>query len=109
MEPSQRGIGKTPGAKLRRPQGPEHVADASEYGSAGNLDNVSEQAGTEERLRFQAHLLDAVGQAIIATDLQGKILYWNRCAEQLYGWSEREAMGRAVHELLVPEESWENA
>jgi PAS domain-containing protein len=38
----------------------------------------------EGRLSFPAQLLDAVGQPIIATYLQGKVLYWNRCAEQLF-------------------------
>ena len=109
MEPSQRGINKAPGEDIRSPKGPERPEDASDNGSAGNLDKVSEQAGSEERLRFQAHILDAVGQAIIATDPQGKILYWNRCAEQLYGWSAREVMGRTAREFLISEESWENA
>ena len=41
----------------------------------------------QEQIRFQRRLLDAVGQAIIATDLQGKIIYWNRAAKELYGWT----------------------
>ena len=109
MEPSQQRIRKASGDEIRSPQGPEHAGEASENGSAGSPDNVYDQAGAEERLRFQAQLLDAVGQGIIATDLQGKIVYWNRCAQQLYGWSAREAMGRVVHELLVPEECREKA
>ena len=36
----------------------------------------------EEQLRFQARLLEAVGQSVIATDLEGKVLYWNRAAEE---------------------------
>jgi PAS domain-containing protein len=41
-------------------------------------------AGKEdEQLRFQARLLDAVGQSVIATDLEGKVIYWNRAAEAL--------------------------
>jgi PAS domain S-box-containing protein len=42
--------------------------------------------------RFHARLLDAVGQAIIAADPQGKVIYWNRAAQELYGWSAEEAM-----------------
>ena len=34
---------------------------------------------------FHARLLDAVGQAVIATDPQGKVVYWNRAAQRLYG------------------------
>jgi PAS domain S-box-containing protein len=39
-------------------------------------------------LRFQAQLLDTVEQAVIATDTQGTITYWNSFAEKLYGWSQ---------------------
>ncbi|MDP9458074.1 MAG: PAS domain-containing protein, partial [Actinomycetota bacterium] len=48
---------------------------------------------------FHKRLLDGVGYALIATDPLGKILYWNRAAEELYGWSAGEAMGRSVVEL----------
>jgi PAS domain S-box-containing protein len=109
MEPSQPRISKAPDDDIRSLQEPEHAREASENGSVGNFQNVSDQAGSEERLRFLAQLLDAVGQAIIATDLQGTVLYWNRCAEQLYGWSAQEVVGRALHEFLISEEFWENA
>jgi diguanylate cyclase (GGDEF)-like protein/PAS domain S-box-containing protein len=58
----------------------------------------------EEQLRFQARLLDAVGQAVIATDLEEKVLYWNRAAEEIYGWSSEEVLGRRLKDLTVPEE-----
>jgi diguanylate cyclase (GGDEF)-like protein/PAS domain S-box-containing protein len=58
----------------------------------------------EEQLHFQARLLDAVGQAVIATDLEGKVLYWNRAAEGIYGWSSEEVLGRRLGDLTVPEE-----
>jgi len=58
----------------------------------------------EEQLRFQAKLLEAVGQSVIATDLEGKVVYWNRGAEELYGWSSEEALERMLRELTVPEE-----
>jgi diguanylate cyclase (GGDEF)-like protein/PAS domain S-box-containing protein len=58
----------------------------------------------ERQLRFQAKLLDAVGQSVIATDLEGKVIYWNRAAEEIYGWSAEEALGRILSDLTVPEE-----
>ncbi|MBN1814130.1 MAG: PAS domain-containing protein, partial [Anaerolineae bacterium] len=45
-------------------------------------------------LGFHAQLLDAVGQAVVATDLGGGITYWNRAAEDLYGWTAEEVLGR---------------
>lgn len=59
------------------------------------------RARVEQEVRFQAHLLQAVGQAVLATDAAGRISYWNRAAEQLYGWPAGEAQGREL-EALVP-------
>ncbi|MDP9411369.1 MAG: PAS domain-containing protein, partial [Actinomycetota bacterium] len=58
---------------------------------------------------MQARLLDTVGLAVIATDPQGKIIYWNRAAEDLYGWSEEEAMGRSIMEVTPSEQMVERA
>jgi diguanylate cyclase (GGDEF)-like protein/PAS domain S-box-containing protein len=58
---------------------------------------------------FQARLLDAVGQAIIATDPEGKVTYCNRAAEKLYGWSAEEVMGRLIMEVTLSEELAERA
>ena len=68
--------------------------------------DITELRRTEEesrraadRLRLQASLLEAVGQAVIATDLGGRIIYWNRAAEDLYGWPREEALGQSVLEI----------
>lgn len=55
---------------------------------------------SEANYREQAELLDLTHDAIFARNLQGRILYWNRSAEQLYGWGRREARGQISHELL---------
>jgi diguanylate cyclase (GGDEF)-like protein/PAS domain S-box-containing protein len=47
-------------------------------------------------------LLSAVGQAVIGSDLAGTVIFWNRGAEQVYGWSEQEALGARIGDLLVP-------
>ena len=52
---------------------------------------------------FRAKILDAVGQAVIATDPQGNVVYWNRAAEALYGWTAEETYGRRAGEFIVPE------
>lgn len=56
-----------------------------------------------ESIRFQARLLEAAGQAIVATDLSGVIVYWNRAAERMYGWSSGEVVGRTVDVLVSGE------
>ena len=47
-------------------------------------------------------LIAAVPQALVTTDLDGRITLWAGAAERLYGWSEAEAVGRVAAELLVP-------
>jgi PAS domain S-box-containing protein len=67
--------------------------------------DVTERKQTEHELRFQARLLDTVGQAAIVADPEGTIIYWNRFAESLYGYTKTEALGQNVVELIVPPES----
>lgn len=54
----------------------------------------------EQQIHFQASLLDAVHQAVIVTDLSGTIIYWNRYAETMYGWTVEDALGNSIIELL---------
>ncbi len=58
-----------------------------------------------EEIAFQASLLASVGQAVIATDLTGKVIYWNAAAEKLYGWSAAEALGQLIFELTPSQQS----
>ena len=48
----------------------------------------------------QAELLDVASDAIILTDAQGTITYWNQGACRIYGWEKTEALGQNVHALL---------
>jgi PAS domain S-box-containing protein len=64
---------------------------------------IAERKAAEESIRFQAHLLDTVEQSVIATDLDGIVIYWNQFAQKLYGWTAQEATGRQIIELTTPE------
>lgn len=55
------------------------------------------------KLQRQAHLLDQSYDAIFAWRLGNGIVYWNKAAEQLYGYTAAEALGRVSHELLATE------
>jgi PAS domain S-box-containing protein len=73
--------------------------DGKIVGASKIARDTSERRRVEAEVRFQAHLLNAVEQAVIATDLNGIILYWNSFAEWLYGWSEAEAIGANILDL----------
>src|SRR3954468_1528638 len=48
-----------------------------------------------------AQMFAAVQQALIATDLQGTILFWNPFAERLYGWKAEEVLGKNIMAVTV--------
>jgi len=52
------------------------------------------------RLASQAALLDLTHDAIFVRDPADIITYWNRGAEQLYGWTAADAVGRNANDLL---------
>ncbi|PYK62817.1 MAG: hybrid sensor histidine kinase/response regulator, partial [Verrucomicrobia bacterium] len=60
----------------------------------------AERLQADEKIREQAALLDKARDAICVMDMEFTILYWNRGAERLYGWSVEEAVGQSAHDLL---------
>ena len=71
--------------------------------------DISERKRGEKQIGFQARLLDAVEQAVIATNLSGTIIYWNLFAERLYGWSAAEALGANILDVVPAAETGEQA
>jgi PAS domain S-box-containing protein len=65
----------------------------------GAMTDVTERSRSEAAIRFQAQLLNAVQQAVVATDPEGLVIFWNAFAENLYGWAAEEAVGKPIHEL----------
>ena len=51
-------------------------------------------------LREQASLLDLTHDSIFVRRLDDVITYWNRAAEELYGWGRQQAIGQASQQLL---------
>jgi PAS domain S-box-containing protein len=48
----------------------------------------------------QALLLDLTRDSVFASNVKDVITYWNRGAEELYGWKKEEALGKVTHQLL---------
>ena len=55
----------------------------------------------EEQLTFQAEVLAQVSDAVVVIDKQRNVSYWNKAAEQLYGFSYEQAIGRNLDELYT--------
>ena len=54
----------------------------------------------ESQIRQQAELLDKSQDAILVREMDDRIVYWNKSAERLYGWSAEEVIGRYPVEFL---------
>ena len=83
----------------------ERVYDRVDGGAVqhvlGVVQDVDARKRAEDRVRYQAQLLDSVDQAIIAVDLDRRIIFWNRFAESLYGWTAAEASGKIISDLIT--------
>jgi len=71
--------------------------------------DVTERKKSDKENKFKANLLNTIGQAAIATDLNGVVNYWNRAAEHIYGWTKKEALGKHIVELTTSETTSEQA
>jgi PAS domain S-box-containing protein len=67
------------------------------------------QMGLPDGAFAAADVLDAIGQAVIVTDLDGIVVRWNSAAEELYGWTAAEAVGSPISSLCVPDMAQEVA
>ncbi len=66
--------------------------------------NVMERTKTESKLAEQASLLDKTQDAIVVTNLEGKILFWNHGAEQICGWKKQDIIGKnIIHDICRSE------
>ncbi|MFC0134913.1 EAL domain-containing protein [Massilia eurypsychrophila] len=84
------------------------AADGSAQRAIGAMLDVTaqkraeaERADAEARNRVQASLLDKALDAISATDINGRITYWNKGAQRLYGWTSDEVIGAIKADLIV--------
>lgn len=62
--------------------------------------DISTQKQALSIIEYQASLLQQVSDAVIATDNDLKITSWNKAATEIYGWTEEEAIGQQIDELL---------
>jgi PAS domain S-box len=89
-------------AKLTEPYG-FIVKPAGVYELKCNIENAFYKYKLEKKLKKQADLLNLTHDAIIVHDMHDKITFWNRGAEERYGWREKEVLGRVTHDLLKTE------
>jgi PAS domain S-box-containing protein len=76
------------------------LRDSVPVGTVIEVQDVTESKAAEEKVRKQAELLSLAHDAILVRDLESRITFWNEGAENTYGWTAEEAIGKVTHELL---------
>jgi PAS domain S-box-containing protein len=70
-----------------------------------NLANLGSARSARRLPAFESEVLASLPVAVIATDLNGYIIFWNRAAEHLYGWTADEVDGRNIIDVTPSAES----
>lgn len=66
----------------------------------GTQRDITAQRSAEQKIRYQARVLQDISDVIISTDLDFNIIAWNNAAELVYGYSEKEAIGKPIRSLI---------
>ena len=80
-------------------------AEGKPYQYVAIRSDITERKRAEEQIREQAALLDQAQDAILVRDLDQNILFWNKGAEEIYGWTAEEVTGKNAEEILFKERS----
>lgn len=81
------------------------------YSLSLEKERLSAERNLAEEKERLAVTLESIGDGVIATDNQGRVVLLNKVAEELTGWNEAEAFGRSLDEVLniINEETGERA
>jgi PAS domain S-box-containing protein len=80
-------------------------AEGKPYQYVAIRSDITERKRAEEQILEQAELLDQAQDAIMVRDLEHNVLFWNKGAEKIYGWSASEVIGKQAEEILFKERS----
>jgi PAS domain S-box-containing protein len=79
---------------------PRFLEDGSFLGYIGSLVDIHDYKMAEEKIGFQAKLIETASDVIISTDTHFNVVTWNKKAAEIYGISAMDAVSKNVHALL---------
>jgi diguanylate cyclase (GGDEF)-like protein/PAS domain S-box-containing protein len=86
------------------------IKNGKVVGLLGISRDVTERKKIEEALRKSEERLNYIfdntpNVAIQGYDIDGRVMYWNKAAEKIFGWSKNEAIGKTLDKLILDEET----
>jgi len=105
VQPYQKEFFRKDGSRVPVLAGAALFEEGGNEGVAFVLD-LTEQKHAEEALRRveqQARsIVDSALDAVVTMDADGMITDWNKQAEEIFGWTRPEALGRRMSETIIP-------
>jgi len=84
----------------KRRQAEEGLKQARDELELKVQDRTKELRQANETLRERANLLDLTHDTVFVRDMNDVITFWNRGAEERYGWTREEAIGQVSHAII---------
>jgi PAS domain S-box-containing protein len=78
-------------------------ANGELLGAVNMLVDLTEYRANDDAARQYSAIVESSNDAIVAKDLHGTIIAWNRAAERLFGYTAEEAIGRPIT-MLIPQD-----
>ena len=79
---------------------PRFLSDGTFLGYIGSVIDIHDRKLSEEKLSYQAHVLQEVTEAIISTDLDFTVITWNKGAEKIYGINATDIIGKSFPGII---------
>jgi PAS domain S-box-containing protein len=81
-------------------------SDGTPQEIVGLWTDVTKRKQASELIRRQSDIINQIQETVIAIDLGGRVMNWNRGAERMLGYSQEEALGKHIS-FIYPEEDRE--
>ncbi|NLF89579.1 PAS domain S-box protein, partial [Candidatus Bathyarchaeota archaeon] len=107
---NKKDLGRTVEIQQKRKNGIEFLAEISlnltkigeEELAVASIRDISEHKDNEEKING---ITRSLKDAVILVDDEAKVTYWNPAAEETFGYTNKEALGKSIHRLVMPESS----
>jgi len=84
------------------------MSDNGPVGLSGFMFNITDKKQAEEKLRYSEQRFRKLFEDTEAISVQGydknrRVIYWNSASEALYGYAAKDAIGRKLEDLIIPD------